>query len=114
MTPRQLAILQHSLGIDRYGQGEMYRDYFSAGVGDEATCRELIALGYMINVASSEIYPDFNCRVTEAGKQAVRLESPPPPKLTPSQQRYRRFLKMDTGYSFTEWLKIYGSREAAQ
>ena len=48
------------------------------------------------------------CRVTEAGKQAVRDESPPPPKLTRSQKRYRRFLNADTGRPFREWLKDDG------
>ena len=52
MTPRQLEILQHSLGVDQYGQtpkGYMpyTRNYFSAGARDEPTCRELVAMGYM-------------------------------------------------------------------
>lgn len=47
MNARQLEILQHALGVDKYGQGEMYRNHFCAGVDDEATCRELVEMGYM-------------------------------------------------------------------
>ena len=113
LTPRQLEILQHSLGVDRYGQGQMYRNHFCAGGSDEDICRQLVALGYMTTFTRSYL-PYYNCTVTEAGKAAVREQSPPPPKLTRSQQRYRRFLNMDTGYSFKEWLEIYGKREAAK
>ncbi len=38
MTPRQLEILQHALGVDKYGQGDMYRNHFCAGGDDEAVC----------------------------------------------------------------------------
>ena len=44
-------------------------------------------------------------QVTDAGKEAVKRESPKPPKLTRSQKRYRAFLKADTGESFGQWLK---------
>ena len=47
MSPEQLQILQHSLGVDQYGQGEMYRNHFCAGDADEPICRELVAMGYM-------------------------------------------------------------------
>lgn len=106
MTTRQLEILQHSLGVDQYGQGEMYRDHFCAGGDDEVICRELVDLGYMrVFAPNASPLPYYNCRVTQEGKDAVRRESPPPPKLTKSQQRYRAFLKADTGRSFGEWLK---------
>jgi len=105
MTPDQLHILQHSLGLDKYGQGEMYRNHFCAGGRDEMTCRELVALGYMQQHATTDWLPYFNCSVTETGKAAVLAESPKPPKLTRSQRRYREFLHADTGGSFGEWLK---------
>lgn len=104
LTPKQLEILQHSLGVDQHGQGPMYRNHFCAGSDDEPACRELIALGYMQHHATTAVFPDFNCSVTAAGKQAVRDESPAPPKLTRSQRRYRDFLKADSGVSFREWL----------
>lgn len=104
MTPEQLQILQHSLGVDRYGQGPMYRNHFCAGGADETVCRELVALGYMETFERSYL-PYYNCRVTESGKQAMRVESPKPPVLTRGQKRYRAFLHADTGGSFIEWLR---------
>jgi hypothetical protein len=110
MTTQQLHILQHSLGVDQYGQGDMYRNHFCAGGDDETVCRELIALGYMKQHATTEVFPDFNCSVTEAGKAAMRAESPRPPKLTRSQKRYREFLAADSSVPFREWLKYNSAR----
>jgi hypothetical protein len=112
MTARQLEILQHALGVDQYGQGRMYRNHFCAGGGNVQTCQELISLGYMRRVATTTVFPDFNCRVTDEGRVAVLRESPKPPKLTRSQERYRRFLKADTGCSFIEWLRNCDRRVA--
>jgi hypothetical protein len=105
MTPKQLEILQHSLGVDEYGQGEQYRNHFCAGEDDADTCRELIAVGYMAQHETTPWLPYFNCFVTAKGVAAMRAASPAPPKLTRSQKRYRQFLKADTGESFSEWLK---------
>jgi hypothetical protein len=108
MTQRQLEILQHSLGVDEYGRGEMYRNHFCAGGSDENICRELIALGYMQQHRTTEMLPYFNCSVTDAGKQAVRLESPKPPKLSRGKERYRRWLNFSDAYpdvSFIEFCK---------
>jgi hypothetical protein len=109
MTKRQLEILQHALGVDQYGQTPKgftpyARNHFCAGGADEVICRELVALGYMQQHRTTELYPYFNCSVTEAGKKAMREESPAPPKLTRSQQRYRDFLDADLGCTFREWL----------
>lgn len=115
LTAEQLQILQHALGLDEYGLCHYYRDgvrhhgfmptrnYFCAGGNDEDRCKELIVLGYM---KQHHIFPCFNCSVTDAGKEAVRRESPAPPKLTRSQKRYLDFLAADTGYSFREWLEM--------
>lgn len=105
MTARQLEIIQHSLGVDQFGQGEMYRNHFCAGADDEPTCRELVELGYMrVWHANQSPLPYYNCAVTDAGKAAMLAESPKPPKLTRSQKRYREFLNEDCGASFREWL----------
>ena len=98
----QLHTLQHALGVDQHGQGPMYRNHY---VGGEEDCRPLVELGMMTEHRPSELTggdPWF--RVTAAGKQTVRDQSPPPPKLTPSQRRYRQFLNEDCGASFKEWL----------
>ena len=58
MTPPQLQILQHSLGVDQYGRGRQYRDHFAAGGEDVQICQELIALGYMRQVATTDpVFP---------------------------------------------------------
>lgn len=111
MTPRQLEILQHCLGVDQYGRTKKgytpyTRNYFCAGVGDEPTCRELVALGFMVEQPQREWLPYFNCSVSDAGKKAMHAESPAPPKLTRSQLRYQRFLDCDTGFSFREFLNM--------
>ncbi len=119
-SPRGLAILQHSLGLDRYGKGPRIwhgpsdrpmdagatRNHFVAGGDDVAACRELVAAGLMIERPASELTggcPLFH--VADAGKAYVREHSPALPKLTRSQQRYREFLDADSGLSFLEWLK---------
>lgn len=106
LTIEQLHILQHSLGVDQYGRGQMYRNHFCAGGADEDTCRTLVAMGYMWEWHPSyqEHYPYFNCSVTDEGKAAMIRESPPAPKISRSKRRYREFLTADTGCSFGEWL----------
>lgn len=104
LSTRHLEILQHSLGVDQHGQGRMYRNHFCAGGGDEGACRELVQMGYMRTFTRSYL-PYYNCTVTEAGKAAMLEQSPKPPKLTRSQERYRRFVQADTGESFREWLR---------
>lgn len=106
MTPEQLQILQHALGVDEYGQGPMYRNYFCAGGHDEVLCRELVELGFMQQHRTTEMLPYFNCSVTKTGKAAMLAESPKPPKLTRSQKRYRAFLDADLDITFREYLDL--------
>ena len=106
MTKPQLEILQHSLGVDQYGRGARYRNYF---VGSDPACRELVALGYMREYPASELTGgDPLFRVTQDGVKAMLAESPNPPKLTRGQRRYREWLSSgaaDCGYPFGDWLK---------
>ena len=117
MTARQLEILQHALGVDQYGRGQMYRDHFCAGGDDETVCRELVAMGHMCTWRGADErgqvpgFPYYNCSVTDQGKRAMLAESPQAPKLSPAQERYRRFLHADTGSSFGEWLKATAQHE---
>ena len=109
MTPRQLKTLQHALGLDQYGQGEENRNHFCASAADEPDCRALVEMGYMRHHSTTAVFPDYNCSVTDAGKEAVRTESPAPPKLTRAQKRYRQYLREDLDMSFFEWLKAGGA-----
>ena len=79
MTPSQLHILQHSLGLDKYGKGTMYRNRYVITQGCDTwdDCKSLCDLGFMIDKG-----PCFHCggmnifHVTNAGKEAVKRESP--------------------------------------
>ena len=99
LTPELLHILQHSLGVDRYGQGEQYRNHYVAGGNDVERCRTLVAQGYMREQPGGQLtggMPVFS--VTAAGIDAVALQSETPPKLTRSQKRYRDYLEVAECY----------------
>lgn len=110
MTPAQLHILQHSLGLDEYGQGTGYRNHFVTGEGstDHPDCMSLVELGFMeIRRAKYDLYGgDDVFAVTAAGKVAVTAESPAPPNLTRGQQNYRDYLAFDGGETLIEYLKM--------
>ncbi len=116
MTAKQLEILQHALGCDQYGKTSYrcvpahpdyfpyHRNHFCAGASDEPICRELVALGFMKQHETTEWLPYFNCSVTKGGIEAMRNESPAPPRLSRSQIRYREYLDADCGMTFREWI----------
>ncbi len=117
MTPEQLQILQHALGVDEYGQSPkgahlaydgFCRNWFGAGASDEPVCRELIALGFMEQRKSTQVFPYFNCAVTKAGIAAMREASPKPPKLTRAQLRMEEYRNFSDAYdcTFREFLSI--------
>jgi len=120
MTPEQLHILQHSLGCDKYGLNDhpetnpgpehypYYRNHFCGGGKDEETCKELVALGFMQQHATTEWLPYFNCSVTKAGIAAMKEASPKPPKVTRSQQRMRDYRDFADAFdcTFKDFLKI--------
>jgi len=107
MTPKQLEILQHSLGLDEYGRGTMHRNCFVTGEGskDHAACLALVENGFMHRRANVALFAgDDIFTVTEAGKKAAIENSPPPPKISAGQQRYLDWLAADCSMSFIEWL----------
>lgn len=108
MTSRQLEIIQHALGADKYGKRKQSdsRNFFCAGAEDESDCRALVEMGLMQQHRTTELFPYFNCSVTGEGINAMLRESSAPPKLSRSQKRYRRFLDADMGCSFREFLKF--------
>lgn len=113
MKPELLHILQHSLGVDQYGLGRQYRNNFVTGPSttDFPKCMELVGLGLMKDDGPQRMAGGDHCfTVTEAGRIAMQVSSPKPPKLSASQKRYRRFLKSDSGMSFKEWLKYEAAR----
>lgn len=107
VTPRQLEILQHSLGVDRYGRGKQYRNRFvtDADCPDGQICAELVQLGLMTDHGAQSIAAGMHCfTVTEAGLDVVSRQSPEPPKVSPGQRRYQEFQSADSGMTFGEWL----------
>ena len=108
MTPAQLHILQHSLGLDKYGQGRQYRNHYVIGPQCDgySDCRELAQLGFMQEYGPREIAGGMHTfTVTPEGMIAVAIESPASPKVSKSRRRYLDFLHADVGCSFGEWLK---------
>jgi hypothetical protein len=102
----QIHILCHSLGLT-YGR-EMYRNHFVTGEGstDHPDCEALVNMGLMTKQAGGPLTGgDDAFFVTEAGK-AVAIQSLP--KLSRSQERYRRWLDVAdvTNQPFGEWLKM--------
>lgn len=110
LTAEQLHILQHSLGVDEYCRGRAYRNHYVTGPGCDGfnDCRALADAGLMKDHGKQgELTGGMHCfTVTDAGRAAVREQSPQPPKLTAGQRRYREFLDADCGVSFGEWLKF--------
>jgi hypothetical protein len=106
-----LHILQHSLGLDSYGRGRVYRNHFVTGPdsSDFALCLQLCDLGCMEDRGSRTLYAGGHVFVvTGAGLEIVLEQSPPPPKVLPSKRRYQEFLDADSGLSFGEWIKMKG------
>lgn len=115
LTNEELHILQHSLGVDKHGQGRQYRNYYCVDPGCDGfnSCMKLVGEGLMrTRGPGSEIVGGMHTfHATPAGIDAVAFQSPAPPKLSRSKRRYRDWLRSDCGLSFGEWLKRGGQRE---
>ena len=115
MTPAQLHILQHSLGVDQYGRGRQYRNHFVTGPGttDFPACRALVDMGFMEDHGSQSGFDgDHLFWVTEVGRKAMLAESPAPPKVSRSKQRYQQYLNVaDCFESFGHYLKYLTKQE---
>lgn len=108
MSDKLLHILQHSLGVDKYGRGEQYRNRFVTGPdsSDFETCIGLCNLGLMRDHGANSWCGGMHVfEVTKAGKEFVSQHSEKPPKRTRSQQRYDAWLKQDCAMPFGEYLK---------
>jgi hypothetical protein len=104
-----LQILQHSIGVDQYGQGEQYRNHFATGPGgkDFEKCQELESLGLMEDLGKRSMWGDMHCFVvTPKGIDTVALESPTPPKISKSKARYKEYLdSADCFENFRDFLR---------
>jgi hypothetical protein len=106
-----LHILQHSLGVDQYGDGPRYRNHFVTGPEslDHKVCLELVSLGFMQTVTVNEaLTGGEDCfSVTRAGIEYMLRQSPvkpPEPKLTRGQKNYQAYLRSECDATFREWM----------
>ncbi len=107
----KLHILQHSLGLDGYGEGRQHRNYFVTGAGctDFDLCVSLVADGLMTQTVGNAITGgDDVFRATPAGIDYVAMNSPDKPKLTRGQKNYQRWLDADGCQSFAEFMGFKG------
>lgn len=109
----KLHILQHSLGLNQYGEGNQYRNHFATGPGskDFDDCVALTEMGLMEDYGTRSWTGDMHCFVvTPAGIDYVAQNSPkrpPEPKVSRSKARYLRFLEygdmFDSFLEFCRW-----------
>lgn len=104
MTPTQLHILRHSLGLDAHSHGRPYRNHYVAGGDDVAVCDGLVEIECMSRRVGSELSggaPIYH--VTEKGRDAAAPTTRPK-----KPTRYQVWLKLADAFSawnFGDWLK---------
>jgi hypothetical protein len=104
-----MAILQHALGLNEFGEGTRYRNHFVTGPGskDFDDCRSLVAQGLMNERPGNALSGGSNTSVfcaTPEGDAFVVANIAKRKPLTRGQQRYRSWLKADCGLTFGQWL----------
>ena len=120
VTPEQLDILRHALGVTEHTRPAdlaypiRSRYVTERGTRDYDLCMHLVDAGLMAcrtgNIAPELIGGGELFVVTLEGRRAVAKSIPEPPKLTRSQARYRAWLDADTGVTFGEWLRTRWAR----
>jgi hypothetical protein len=119
LTPTQLHILQHSLGLDQYGRGREYRNHFVTGPGshDFADCEALVD-GLCMTVRRNLPLAGGsgnNCyTVTDWGRMKMHEQSPSPPKLSKAKKRYHEWMASGECYpdwNFSDWLRYKQKRK---
>lgn len=111
LSPSQLHILQHSLGLDQYGRGREYRNRFVTGPGskDWDDCQTLVSGACMHDHGPMAITGGMHCfQVTDRGRMKMHEQSPEPPKVSKSKKRYHDWLEVADCYpdwGFGDWLK---------
>ncbi len=79
LNKEHIHILQHSLGVDKYGKGEQYRNRFITGPdGDDfKCCRELVENGFMGDHGPQEMMSGMHYfYVTKSGIEIMVKNSP--------------------------------------
>ncbi len=130
MNQRWLSILQHTLGLDQYGQPpkgrvpcsdddfpNCYRNNYVIGEEspDFATLCDLVTCGLMTDAGAKEILGGMHVfHATQRGFEAVRRYSPRPPKQTKAQRRWQHFrdVREAWGLTFKEYLNSPARKES--
>lgn len=124
MTPKWLHILQHTLGLDQYGQPpegrrpcadddypNCYRNNYVIGAEapDFYLLRELVEAGLMMDAGPKKMLGGMHVfHATRAGFEAVKKHSSPPPKVSKAKRRWRHFCdvrEVCPGLSFGDYLR---------
>lgn len=115
LSPSQLHILQHSLGLDRYGRGREYRNSFVTGHGskDFEGCQALVAGGCMVNHGDRKLFSGHCFSVTDWGRLKMHEQSPRPPRLTRAQKRWQEWIDVADVFcgDFRAWLRYKQDRK---
>lgn len=107
MSPQQLHVLRHALGLDHKGHGKPYRRHYCCGPGHDGfdACRDLVALGLMEEHPPTTLTGgDHLFLVNDAGRSEIMKHKEHEPKLTRSQQRYRNYLRSELNMPFADYL----------
>jgi hypothetical protein len=97
----KLHILQHTLGLDQYGQGRQYRNHFVTGpnTDDWSVCCELTELELMRKHQPNALSGgSYIFTATQKGIDYVAKNSPIKPKESRSKQRYKRYREYGDGF----------------
>lgn len=127
MNPDLLHILQHSLGCDNHGRptplgripnhDDEFGCYRNRFVTDPTSpngqqCQALVSLGYLHDHGPQRIAGGMHCySVTQAGYEAMKAASPPPPKIPAAKRRYMAWRELADSMSFREFLLWDGRRK---
>ena len=108
LTPQQADVLLHTLGLSEPGSSST-RNLFVTGKGDPhlADLETLVAAGLMRETRRPGFLSEGDrvFMATDAGLARALSIQPKPPKLTRSQERYRRWLDLDSGLPFADFLR---------
>ncbi|UXF74611.1 hypothetical protein K7574_21190 (plasmid) [Stenotrophomonas maltophilia] len=107
LTPEQLHVLRHALGVGTAGTDRAYRNHFVTGSGgtDHVLCTGLVEAGMMIRHSGTALSGgDDVFTVTELGRTAAVTVAVVPP-LSRSKRRYQAYLQSDSNVTFIDWLR---------
>lgn len=106
LSPQQRDILLHTLGLNYDPPHD--RNRYCANIERESettvAIAGLVAKGLMAAARTINEGRDQYFYATDEGKAAARALLPPPPKRTRSQERYQRYLRLDSMMTFREFL----------